>query len=124
MGADPSASVFLGTKLPKVMNPPIRPHDLHAPNLTLLDRKQNGGRLRHACPFFTGAKDESGAAVFDMSRRSPNPRPAATDDSSTVAAFLPGPKILSTGFDANLQVCDKVLRFEDKVGQGVKESVD
>jgi len=36
MGIDPIGSIPLGSKFPKIVHGPIRPHYLHAPNVVLL----------------------------------------------------------------------------------------
>jgi hypothetical protein len=36
MGIDPRGSISFGSKFPKIVHVPIRPHYLHAPNLAVL----------------------------------------------------------------------------------------
>jgi hypothetical protein len=101
MGADPSASVFLGSKLPKVMQRPIRPHDLHAPNLALSNRKQTVGAFATRAPIQGG---QMRAARPCLISRAAFPLPLGF--LKTVAAF---PK------NSNVPAPMKTCEFETKI---------
>ena len=46
MGIDPINRILLGSKFPKMVHGPIRPHYLHAPNLAVLRWQKRAHRVR------------------------------------------------------------------------------